>query len=324
MFDSPSSSRVNNSKKRANLMSLSREFSDSEKSMRTQYAVFSMEVEGEKHPCEKVWKNNGYFGELKTDFVLHKKDFPENSLIYLNRAYISSKDGDSVIYCDYVVLGQLLILKNPEGNEPINSSCVKLYSPSYDREQGRFLGIKETLAYIMIRGYEDETFYTYGFDPKKSSILYCYSRQLMPNIFKGTAFNCHNLLSVAESKPTLSNVFFFLPSITDRKEEINRYKDQVALVPITFTIEDLCKYSPREDYTFNPAHLESGVDKEKAFLATQTIEKWFHTAARMSNNNLRQNVLALIKKEGLNQEDLKWASSLPQSKVEKGKFALGF
>ena len=117
--------------------------------------------------------------------------------------------------------------------------------------------------------------------------FYSYSRQLMPNIFKGTAFNCHNLLSVAESKPALSNVFFFLPSITDRKEEINRYKDQVALVPITFTIEDLCKYSPHEDYTFNPAHLESGV-------------------------------------EGLNQEDLEWASSLPQSKVEKGKFALGF
>ena len=294
MFDSPSSARVN-SKKRANLMSLSREFSDSEKSMRSQYTVASMEVDGEKHPCEKVWKNNGYFGELKTDFVLHKKDFPENSLIYLNQAYISSK----VVYCDYVLLGQLLILKNPESKEPINSSYVKLYSPSYDREQGRFLGIKETLAYIMIRGYEDESFYTYGFDPKKSSILYCYSKQLMPNIFKGTAFNCHNLLSVAESKPTSSNVFFFLPSITDRKEELNKYKDQVALVPITFTIEDLSKYSPRDDYTFNPAHLESGVDSEKALLATQTVEKCFHMPARMSNNNLQQNVFALIKKKGI-------------------------
>ena len=324
MFHSPSSCRVKNSKKKANLMSLSREYSDSEKKMRSQYTVSSMEVDGEKHPCEKVWKNNGYFGELKTDFVLHKKDFPENALLYVNQAYISSKDGEPVIYCDYVLLGQLLILKNP-GNEPtINSSYVNLYSPSYDREHGRFLGVKETLAYIMIRGYKDETFYTYGFDPQKSTILYCYSRQLMPNIFKGTAFNCHNLLSVAEGKPTSSNLCFFLPSITDRKEEINRYKDQVALIPITFTIEDLCKHSPREDYIFNPAHLEAGGDKDKALLATQTIEKWFHEAARMSNNNLRQNVLALVKKEGLNQEDLEWAPSLPQSKVEKGKFALGF
>ena len=117
---------------------------------------------------------------------------------------------------------------------------------------------------------------------------------------------------------------FFLSSITDRKEEINRYKDQVALVPITFTIEDFSKFSPREDYVFNPADLDSGIESEKAILASQTVEKWFHTAARMSNNNLQQNVFALIKKEGLNQDELEWASSLPQSKVEKGKFALGF
>ena len=104
MFDSPSSSRSIVAKKRANLMSLSREFSDSEKSVRSQYTVSSMEIDGEKHPCEKVWKNNGYFGELKTDFILHKKDFPENSL--------------------------LLVLKNPPASEPENSSYLKLYSPS--------------------------------------------------------------------------------------------------------------------------------------------------------------------------------------------------
>ena len=90
MFDSPSPSRSLTAKKRANLMSLSREFSDSEKSVRSQYTVSSMEVDGEKHPCEKVWKINGYFGELKTDFTLDKKGFPENCLIYVNQAYISS------------------------------------------------------------------------------------------------------------------------------------------------------------------------------------------------------------------------------------------
>ena len=108
MFDSPSSSRVKNSKKKANLMSLSREYSDSEKSMRSQYTVSSMEVDGEKHPCEKVWKNNGYFGELKTDFVLYKKDFPENALLYVNQAYISSKDGEPVIIVIMYCLGSFL------------------------------------------------------------------------------------------------------------------------------------------------------------------------------------------------------------------------
>ena len=147
---------------------------------------------------------------------------------------------------------------------------------------------------------------------------------MMPNVFKGTAFNWHHLLNVAERKSALSNIFFYLPSITDRKEEINQYKDQVALVPITFTLEDFYKFSPCEDYKFNPADLDAEIGREKAILAAKTVEKWFHHAARMSNNNLLQNTFALIKKEGLNQDELEWAPSLPQSKVEKGKFALGF
>ena len=325
MFDSPATPPKSSNKKRANLMSLSREFTDSEKSVRSQYTVSSMEVDGEKHACEEVWTQNGFFGELKADFTLHKKDFPENCLIYLNQAYVSSKDSEAAIYCDYVVLGQLLTLKNPpENNELENSSYLKLYSPSYDRDQGRFLGIKECVAYIMIRGYEDECFYTYGFDPKKSSLLYCYSKQLMPNVFKGTAFNCHDLLNVAESKTTLSNIFFYLPSITDRKEGINQYKDQVALVPITFNLEDFSKFSPREDYQFNPADLDAEIGNERASLASKTVENWFHHAAKMSNNNMLQNVFALLKKEGLNQDELEWAPSLAQSMAEKGKFELVF
>ena len=204
MFDSPASSK----KSRANLISLSREFTDSEKNIRNQYTVASMEIDGNRCPCEKVWTENGFFGELKADFNLHKRDFPENCLLYINQAYISSKDGEPIVYCDYVVIGQLLILRNPENTEPENNNYLKLYSPSYNRDHGKFLGVKECLAYIMIRGYDDESFYTYGFDSKKSSLLYCYSKQLMPNIFKGTAFNCHNLLNVAESKDTLSKIFF--------------------------------------------------------------------------------------------------------------------
>ena len=76
MFDSPASSK----KSRANLISLSREFTDSEKNIRNQYTVASMEIDGDRYPCEKVWTENIFFGELKADFNLHKRDFPENCL----------------------------------------------------------------------------------------------------------------------------------------------------------------------------------------------------------------------------------------------------
>ena len=167
-FDSSAVSAPVKKAGRANLMSLSKEMTDSEKKIRSQLTVASMEIDGEKWPCEKAWSGNGLFGEVKVDFTLHKRDFQENALIYINQAYISMKDSDPVIYCDYVVIGQLLILKNPpEEIDPEDKNYLRLYSPSYDREQGKFLGVKECIAYIMFRGYEDETFFTYGYDPKK-------------------------------------------------------------------------------------------------------------------------------------------------------------
>ena len=66
----------------------------------------------------------------------------------------------------------------------------------------------------------------------------------MPNVFKGTAFNTHKLQNIAEAKEGMSDIFFYLPSITDRKESVNRYHDQVYLVPVTCT-----KFSP-EGYDF--------------------------------------------------------------------------
>ena len=267
-----------------------------------------------------MWTSNGYFGELKSDFVLHKQDFPENCLIYCNQAYVSSKDGEAIIYCDYIILGQLLIMRNPPPEE--SDKLLALYSPLYDGEQGRFLGLKECKAYVMIRGSKDECFYTYGFDPKKSNLLYCHSKQLMPNVFKGTAFNCHNLLNLAEAKNTMSNLFFYLPSITDRKESVNQYKSQMSLVPVTTDLEDFSKFSPREDYKFNPSDLDSETPERS--LAVENVENWFRHAAKFSNNNLLQNTFALIKKDNLNQDELEWTDSLPQSKADKNKFQLGF
>ena len=42
----------------------------------------------------------------------------------------------------------------------------------------------------------------------------------------------------------MSDIFFYLPSITDRKEDINRYRYQVALVPVTYTSADISKFAP--------------------------------------------------------------------------------
>ena len=173
-----------------------------------------------------------------------------------------------MIYCDYAIIDQIIPLKNPPENleekiaNDTTNTLVKMFVPCYDNTNGKFLGVKETLGFIMLRNEAEETFLTYGFSAEYSSILCCYFKQPMPNIFRGTSFNSHKIESYAENKVKRSDLFFYLPSITDRKEQINRYKDQVSLLPVTSTIADFVQFAP-ECYDFNPVHLDLSSEDER-------------------------------------------------------------
>ena len=175
----------------------------------------------------------------------------------------------------------------------------------------------------MLRNEEQETFFSYDFSAEHASILHCYSRQSMSNVFKGAAFNKHKLQNYAESKARMSDIFFYLPSISDRKEEINRYRDQAALVPVTCTSADISKFAP-EGYEFNPSDLDRESEKKACCSARQAMYEFFKNAVKFSNSNLTQNVYALIKNKNIDQSTLKWASSMSQSKVDMGRFSNSF
>ena len=173
---------------KANIMCLSKEVSDAERTIRSQIVVADM-TDKEKRSSESVWVEDGYFGDINPDFSIHKKDFPENALVYANQACLTVKDGDMIIYCDYAILGQIVPLRNPPENldEAVandeTNTLVKMYMPMYDNSNGKFLGVKETLGYIMLRNEPEETFLTYGYSAEHSNILFCFSKQPMPNIF---------------------------------------------------------------------------------------------------------------------------------------------
>ena len=118
---------------KANVMSLSREITDSDHTIRSKMVVAN--IEGEKKASEAVWQGNGYFGDINPDFSIHKKDFPKNTLIYINQAYLTVKDGDAMIYCDYIILGQIISLRNSPENldEAIENdktkTLVKMFVP---------------------------------------------------------------------------------------------------------------------------------------------------------------------------------------------------
>ena len=57
---------------RANMMVLSKELTDKDRSMKTQLLISSTANNDEKLSGEKVWKNNGFFKDTKPELNLEK------------------------------------------------------------------------------------------------------------------------------------------------------------------------------------------------------------------------------------------------------------
>ena len=102
--------------------------------------------------------------------------------------------------------------------------------------RGDFLGLCETLGYLMVRGDSNECFFEYGYSKENSKILYSYHRKRMPNSFSGTFFNRHRIQYKSGALNTdFSKIYLFLPSITDRIENVNRHLGSVNLISIDIT-----------------------------------------------------------------------------------------
>ena len=72
-----------------------------------------------------------------------------------------------------------------------------------------------------MRGDTDEHFLDYSYCKKSSKILYSYHKRKIPSLFSGTFLNKHKLEFESDTLQTpFSNVYYFLPSTTDRSKEV--------------------------------------------------------------------------------------------------------
>ena len=82
-------------------------------------------------------------------------------------------------------------------------------------------------------------FFNYGFDKEKSKILSTYRRRI-PNSLSETTFNRHkSMIESGEVEGDFSNIYFFLPTITDKSEEVIKYVNNVSLSPVDITQSQL-------------------------------------------------------------------------------------
>ena len=61
---------------------------------------------------------------------------------------------------------------------------VNLHPCLYDLTTGELKGLQTELAFIMLRGDNSQSFFSYGFDLDKSSVSYSTSKQKIPDAFK--------------------------------------------------------------------------------------------------------------------------------------------
>ena len=303
---------------KANMLLLSKEMTDKDRSMKTQLLV---KPKDDKLSGEKIWKQDGFFKDVRAELNLEKVNIPENALLYINQGFLSTvKSGEIAMYLHNFVIGQLIVAAN-QPKDIANYTClkneVKLLSCVYDIESGDFKGIREQLAFIVLRGDSDETFLSYGFDKMKSKLLYSFSKQQIPDALVSVAFKKHFDEIMNEKRDdSSSSLFYFLPSVSDRKEEINQHKNNVSLFPIDITLDFIESFSA-EKVSFRPDLLNTSDEKERK-PQIEMLYGLFNHIAKVSNQNLERNIAHLNITQGRN--TMEWSNS----KFDSSKFKLTY
>ena len=299
------------------MLLLSKEMSDKDKSMKTQLMLKSEPQN--KLSGEQIWKKNGFFKDVRAQLSLEKVNIPENCLIYINQGFLSTvKNGEIAMYLDNFIIGQLIIAANqPKDIESYvcEPNEVKLLSPVYELESGQFKGIRKQMAFIVLRGDSDETFLSYGFDKTRSKTLFSYSKQQIPNAFVSVAFKKHFEQIMSGDRDESSALFYFLPSLSDRKEEINQYLNNVSLTPVDLTVDFIEQFS--ENVAFKPDLLSSSDEKERK-PQVEILYGLFKHMATVSDQNLERNVVHLNLAQG--RHKMEWSNS----KFDSSKFKLTY
>ena len=299
------------SHKKPTKMFMSRKIQNQNEKSRSQLMV-SFDEENKQNK-ENIWQKSGYFNDLKVDLTLTKKNFPENTLFYINNGTISKIKDKNAFYLEYVALGQLMPLANPNpeinlDNYELKENECLLFVPLYNKANGFFRGIGKRLAHIMLRGDKNEVLFSYGYSEEMSKVLFCYQKTPIPNVINATAFTKHHnfLINEKNSESENSNLFLFLPSTIDRKEKIMQHRESVNLHPIDIEYNDFKEMNGGRN--FNPYFVESPALRNEIKSVMYTFMK---RIANISNNNLLNNANAYLASGGKIDPDYKfeWPNS---------------
>ena len=119
---------------------------------------------------------------------------------------------------------------------------TKLIKPLYELSTGKFFSLDLRLSYIVLM-----SFFNYDFNAETSKVLFSTFKDKIPNAFASATFKRHyNTIADESYTKKMSGFFFYILSTTDRKESINKYKDNVLLNSIDFVYENFKNFSHKK------------------------------------------------------------------------------
>ena len=126
--------------KKANLVSISKATTENDRNISTEIvaATFEKEIRSKEVSGKRVWKRFCHFDARKSVYGMEKVNYPENTIIYLNQAYLTAKNIQKIYYCDFFTLGQIVGASNPPEDMStyvLKKNEVKMIRPKYNRER---------------------------------------------------------------------------------------------------------------------------------------------------------------------------------------------
>ena len=126
-------------------------------------------------------------------------------------------------------------------------------------------------------------------------------------------FNNHIKLIEKSDELEMSQLFFFLPSITDRKESLNQYLKNVDIIPVDVDKKMLDTFCGEP---FDPSRLDFESDKMRLAVISALKE-----IASLSNSNLKRNTKTLMCKENISYKSIEWVDGMNHSIPKKSKLS---
>ena len=94
------------------------------------------------------------FKDQRVELTISKANFPENTLVYIKQGSLSVvKGGEKAIYLDFVILGQIMPIANPDPKFDIDNYVCKdneviIYCPVYNKSIGVYGDLTKKLGYV--------------------------------------------------------------------------------------------------------------------------------------------------------------------------------